>query len=114
LLNHALATLGRRLAGRPTAHRIDKAREAVQETLLRALQKRHEYDPTRPVGPWLHGIMAHVLFEATRSLVRAPAQESADADAWERMVVDPAPDAAAEVLNRLAALQRISTSAFLG
>ena len=102
LLSHALAILGRRLAGRPAADRIDKAKEGVQEAYMRALQKRHEYDPTRPVGPWLHGIMANVLSETTRSLRRSPAQESADADAWERLAVDLAPDASEAVLNRLA------------
>ena len=103
LVNHAAAILGRRLAGRPAADRIDKAKEAVQEVYVRALQKRCEYDPTRPVSAWLHGIMAHVLSETTRSLRRSPAQESADANAWERLAVDLAPDAADIVLSRLAA-----------
>lgn len=46
LVQHALAVLGRRLAGRPVSERMDKAREAYQETCTRALQKRHHYDPT--------------------------------------------------------------------
>jgi DNA-directed RNA polymerase specialized sigma24 family protein len=45
LLDHAWAVLGRWLADRPAAVRAEAAAEAVQETQLRALQKRHEYDP---------------------------------------------------------------------
>jgi RNA polymerase sigma factor (sigma-70 family) len=101
LLNHALAILGRRLADRPAADRIDRAKEAFQETYARALQKRHDYDPTRPVGPWLHGIMNNVLSETTRSLRRAPAQESADAAAWEQLAVDLTSDVADVVPSRL-------------
>ena len=101
LLNHALAILGRRLADRSVADRIDQAKEAFQETYARALQKRHDYNPIRPVRPWLHGIMTNVLSETARSLRRSPAQESADADEWERLAVDLTPDAADVVLKRL-------------
>jgi uncharacterized protein YaiI (UPF0178 family)/DNA-directed RNA polymerase specialized sigma24 family protein len=101
LLSHALAILGRRLADRPTADRIDKAEEAFQETYARALQKRDDYNPTLPVRPWLHGIMVNVLFEATRSLRHFPAQESAEAAEWERLAVDLTPTAADVVPARL-------------
>jgi RNA polymerase sigma factor (sigma-70 family) len=101
LLNHALAILGRRLTDRSVTDRIDKANEACQETFVRALNKRQEYDPARPVRPWLHGIMNNVLSETTRSLWRSPAQEPADTAAWERLVVDLASDAADIVLSRL-------------
>jgi RNA polymerase sigma-70 factor, ECF subfamily len=100
LLNHALAILGRHRAGRPSTDRIDKAKEAFQETSVRALQKRPDYDPTRPVRPWLHGILTNVLAETTQSLRRSPAQESEDAAEWERLAVDLAPDAA-EVVPKL-------------
>jgi RNA polymerase sigma-70 factor (ECF subfamily) len=101
LLNHALAVLGRRLADRPAADRLDKAKEAFQETYARALQKRQDYNPTRPAAPWLHGIMSNVLSETVRSLRRSPAQESADSAAWERLAVDLSPDAAHLVPTRL-------------
>ncbi len=101
LLRHALAILGRWLAGRPASDRIDKAEEAFQETYVRALQKRLEYDLTRPVGPWLHGIMTNVLSETTRSLRRSAAQASREAAEWERFAVDLAPGAADAVPNRL-------------
>jgi RNA polymerase sigma-70 factor (ECF subfamily) len=93
LLKHALAILGRYLCSRPTMDRIDKAREAFQETYVRALQMRSNFDPTRGVRPWLHGILTHVLFETTRSLRRSPAQESADPAEWERLAVDLTPAA---------------------
>jgi RNA polymerase sigma-70 factor (ECF subfamily) len=101
LLNHALAVLGRRWADRPATDRIDKAKEALQETCVRALQKRHDYNPAQPVRPWLHGILNNVLSEMTRSLRRSPAQESADAAAWEQLAVDFTTDAAQVVPNRL-------------
>jgi RNA polymerase sigma-70 factor (ECF subfamily) len=101
LLNHALAILGRCLAGRPATDRLDKAKEAVQETYARALQKRLDFNLAQRVPPWLHGIMNNVLSETTRSLRRSPAQESADPAAWERLAVDLAPDAADVVPNRL-------------
>jgi RNA polymerase sigma factor (sigma-70 family) len=110
LLEHAAATLGRWLVGRPAAVREEASRDAVQETQLRALQRCREYDPSvGPVRNWLHGILARVLCEAARSLHRLPAQEPANPSAWERLaanLVTPAesvPDrlAAAEYLSRL-------------
>jgi RNA polymerase sigma factor (sigma-70 family) len=101
LVKHALAVLARRLAGRPATERMDKAKEACQETCARALQKRHEYDPTRSVGPWLHGIMNYVLSETFRSLSRSPAQGSAEAAAWEQLTADLDSDAAETVASRL-------------
>src|SRR5262245_30633127 len=88
LLEHAQSILGRRLPNRPRAVRSEAAADAVQETHLRALQKRHEYDPARPVRAWLHGILNHVLSETARTLLRLPAQELADSAAWERLAVD--------------------------
>src|SRR5262245_28882435 len=101
LLKHALASLGRRMVERPATDRMEKAKEVCQETCARALQKRQEYDPAKRVDPWLHGIMNNVLFEIVRSLRRSPAQEPADAAAWERLVVDLEPDAADVVAARL-------------
>lgn len=45
--------------------------------------------------------MVNVLCEATRSLRRFPAQESADAAAWEQIAVDRTPSAAHTVPIRL-------------
>jgi RNA polymerase sigma-70 factor (ECF subfamily) len=101
LLNHALATLGRRQASRPAIDRMERAKELCQETYVRALEKRHDYDPARPVGPWLHGIMNNVLSEAIRALYRSPAQDSADPAAWERLNADLDSDAAEVVPGRV-------------
>jgi RNA polymerase sigma-70 factor (ECF subfamily) len=94
LLDHAVAVLSRRLIHRSYTDRLDKANEACQETYSRALQKIHEYDATRPVQPWLHGIMNNVLFEATRELRRSPAQQPEDATTWERLATDLGTDLA--------------------
>lgn len=47
----------RRLARRHGA-RGDDADELVQETLVAAIQRADRYDPTRPLLPWLKGILA--------------------------------------------------------
>jgi len=101
LLNHALAILGRRLRDRPTTDRTDAAGVAFQETCVRALEKRHTYNPDLPVGPWLHGIMNNVLWETVRGVRRLPAQELEDRAAWEELAVDLTPDVAETVLSRL-------------
>jgi RNA polymerase sigma-70 factor (ECF subfamily) len=101
LLKHALAILGRRLAGCPAKDRLDKAEEACQETLARALQKCHQYDGSRPVRPWLHGIMNNVLAETSRALRRSPVQDVGDTAAWNRLVVDLGSDPADIVAGSL-------------
>jgi RNA polymerase sigma-70 factor (ECF subfamily) len=103
LLDHARALLARWLASRPVAVREEAALEAVQDSGLRALQKRHEYDSTiGPIRGWLHGIMAKVLFEIARSLGRQPAQSPEDSAAWERLAADLRPQAVEAVPDRLA------------
>ena len=89
LLDHARAMLARWLANRPGAVRAEAAADAVQETQLRALQKRCEFDPSvRPVRAWLHGIMANVLCEIARAMGRQPAQALDDLAAWEQLAAD--------------------------
>jgi RNA polymerase sigma factor (sigma-70 family) len=101
LVKHAMAILGRRLAGYPLTQRTDAANVAVQDVCVRALEKRHDYDPARAVGPWLHGIMANVLSETIRGVRRLPAQESADRDAWEKLAIDLTPDVAETAPSKL-------------
>jgi RNA polymerase sigma-70 factor (ECF subfamily) len=103
LLDHARAVLRRLLAGRPPTVRLEAAEEAVQETQLRAIQKRHEYKPGEgSVRPWLHGIMNNALRETTRSFRRQPAQVPEDSAAWERLAADLALPGGESVRDRLA------------
>jgi RNA polymerase sigma factor (sigma-70 family) len=101
LLKQALAVLGRCLPRPSAADRVDRADEALQETYVRALQRRATFDPTRSVGAWLHGIMIHVLSELTRPSRRSSGKESLDAGQWEQLAIDLAPAAADAVPNRL-------------
>jgi RNA polymerase sigma-70 factor (ECF subfamily) len=109
LLEHALAILGKRLRHRPATDRSDAAMVAFQETCVRALEKRHDYVPTLPVRPWLHGIMNLVLCETIRGVRRLPAQELKDAAAWEALAIDLTPDVAETVPNRLAAADYLAS-----
>lgn len=101
LLNHALAILSRRMADRPATDRLEKAKEACQETYARALQKRHDRDPLRSVFPWVHGIMNNVLFETVRSQRQMPVQELPDAAQWERLTANLESGSVQSVANRL-------------
>lgn len=101
LLKHSLAVLGKRMADRPAMDRMEKAKEACQETYVQALQKRHDRDPLRPVGPWVHGIMNNLLFETVRSQRQMPAQELPDAPQWDRLAADLESGSVQSVANRL-------------
>jgi RNA polymerase sigma-70 factor, ECF subfamily len=99
LLKHALACLARSSCGQSMVDRMDKAREVIQATYLRALQKRDTFDPTRAIRPWVHGILNNVLSEFVRSMRHSPTQQPADVATWESIAVDLAPDAAKYVLE---------------
>lgn len=49
-------------AGRSPA----EAEDIVQETLIAIHTKRHTWDQSQPVGPWLHGVARHKLIDALR------------------------------------------------
>jgi RNA polymerase sigma-70 factor (ECF subfamily) len=49
-------------AGRSTAD----AEDVVQETLLALHIKRHTWNPTEPLGPWVRGIARHKLIDVLR------------------------------------------------
>jgi RNA polymerase sigma-70 factor (ECF subfamily) len=100
LVDHAIAVLGRSPFGCLVADRQERAKDACQETCLRALQRRSDYDPARPVRPWLHGIMNHVLSETARSVRRSPIQEPAELAAWEQLAVDLKPNPADITANQ--------------
>jgi RNA polymerase sigma factor (sigma-70 family) len=102
LLNHALALLGKRFRHGPETDWREAAMVAFQDTCVRALEKRHNYNATLPIAPWLHGVMNLVLCETIRSREKLPVQELSDTAAWEALAIDLTPDVAETVPNQLA------------
>lgn len=60
------------LAQRLLRNRED-ASDAVQETLLKALKALPEFDPERPLGPWLCRICTNCCVDLARNRSRKPA-----------------------------------------
>jgi RNA polymerase sigma-70 factor (ECF subfamily) len=63
--------------------------DVVQETLLAVHLKRHTWDETRPIGPWLRAIARHKLIDAARRRgrrIEVPVDDLAD------LLPTPAPD----------------------
>ncbi len=56
------ARAGLTRAGRSGA----EAEDIVQETLIALHTRRHTWDETQAIGPWLHGIARHKLIDALR------------------------------------------------
>jgi len=60
----------------------EDALDAVQEACVRAYESLGRYDPARPFGPWLRGIVVHVCRDLGRRLrrrsVRAAQEEQPD------------------------------------
>lgn len=79
---------------RPTLHSLafrmlrnsDDAKDAVQETLIKALRAIGEFDPTRPIKPWLCRICANCCVD----IVRGRRRDSDSLDQHEYMLQDPA------------------------
>ena len=44
----------------------DAAVDATQVAFARAYERWAQYDPSRPLAPWLHGIVAHEALDALR------------------------------------------------
>lgn len=44
----------------------DAAVDATHEAFARAFERWHQYDPNRPLRPWLHGIAAHEAMDLLR------------------------------------------------
>jgi RNA polymerase sigma-70 factor (ECF subfamily) len=54
--------------------RPEEAREAAQESLLKAWRARDRYDPSRPFYPWLYRIIKnHCLDQLAKRRIRKPA-----------------------------------------
>lgn len=67
--------LGTWFQRRLPAPRVD---DAVQETLIAVHEKRHTWDPTRPLLPWLQAIAHYKWVDAIRGLERAAEEPLAD------------------------------------
>lgn len=48
----------------------EEVEDVVQETLIALHDKRHTWDPARPVTPWLRAIARHKTLDAARRLAR--------------------------------------------
>ena len=80
----------------------DAAADATQVAFARAFERWEQYDPSRPLLPWLHGIVAHEALDAVRRVrVRriAVATIAERAGAWG---ATPGQDVAARVAERAA------------
>lgn len=63
----------------------DDAKDAVQETLLKALRSLKDFDPDRPIRPWLCRICSNCCVDA----VRARKRDGEPLDQHEYMLEDP-------------------------
>ena len=64
---HLRAFVRRQLAGSPMGW--DQAEDIVQESLLAIHLKRHTWDASRPIVPWVHAIARHKAIDAARRRV---------------------------------------------
>lgn len=53
-------------AARRSGLPADEIEDIVQETLIALHLKRHTYEPSLPIGAWLHGIVRHKAIDAFR------------------------------------------------
>lgn len=87
-------------AGRSAA----EAEDIVQETLIAIHTKRHTWDDTKLVGPWLHGIARHKLVDALR---RRSLHDHLPVDDYAETIAAPAPEASlpqSDVIRMVATL----------
>lgn len=70
----------------------DDAEDLVQETLIRALKKRHLYKPDTNLPAWLRMMMLRLFYDAGRVKQRRSEVELGEADAWGGNVEDQALD----------------------
>lgn len=64
-LSHVLRAVARRRLAAMGQSNAD-AEDVVQETLLAVHLKRHTWDPTAPLGPWVSAIARHKLLDVVR------------------------------------------------
>src|ERR1019366_8301727 len=78
----------------------DAAVDATQVAFARAYERGEQYDPSRPLLPWLHGIVAHEALDALRRRRVRWIAVAAMPDR-ERGVRSPGSDLAAEIAKLL-------------
>jgi RNA polymerase sigma-70 factor (ECF subfamily) len=61
----AIRSVARRGLGR-AGLAVEEAEDVVQETLLAIHLKRHTWDPTMPLGPWVRAIARNKLIDSMR------------------------------------------------
>lgn len=84
-------------------NRSDETEDVVQEILLAVHLKRHSWDDSRPIGPWLAAIARYKLIDALRrrgSRVEVPIEELADT----LPAAESQPDTSQAIARSLAAL----------
>ena len=89
-----MATLVRRLARRQLARGQlggSDIEDVVQEVLLAVHDKRHTWDPDRPLEPWLAGIVRYKLLTARRARARDRLSAAALLDDLADILPAPAP-----------------------
>jgi RNA polymerase sigma-70 factor, ECF subfamily len=89
--------------GLTRAGRGDDTEDVVQEILLAVHVKRHTWDESRPIGPWLAAIARYKLIDALRrrgSRVELPIEDFSDI----LPAAEAAPDNAPAIARSLAAL----------
>jgi RNA polymerase sigma-70 factor, ECF subfamily len=87
-------------AGRSPA----EAEDIVQDTLIAIHTRRHTWDASLPIGPWLHGVARHKLVDALR---RRTGHDHLSVDDFAETIPAPAQDsdlAGHDVLRMLATL----------
>lgn len=63
---------------------VQRAEDAVQDTLLAALQARERYSGSASVRTWLIGILKHKIVDAFRRQARDALIDGSEEEAWER------------------------------
>lgn len=86
-----------------------EAKDAAQETFIKALTNLHSYDPQRPLRPWLLRIATNACIDRLRRRRGELSLDGMDeaCDAWEWMAGrDPPPDQVLEERELVLALRR--------
>src|SRR5262245_23313446 len=99
-LEPALRSAARRGLGR-AGFSADEAEDVVQEILLAVHLKRHTWEPTAPILPWIRAIARYKLVDALRRRGRVAHGHVSIEDVSESLVADePAPVTTTQTVDR--------------